>query len=115
MRFGITSKLFATILITNVMIAVVFGAAMQISVNRGFHEYVEGRELRRLQQLANVFAVAYARHRDWSFVQDDDEWRRLRGSDHAPRPRTDKTLSEADFISTKAHCLEIFQREVRKG
>jgi NitT/TauT family transport system ATP-binding protein len=33
----------------------------------------------------------------------------------APRPRTDKTMSEADFISTKAHCLEIFQREVRKG
>jgi NitT/TauT family transport system ATP-binding protein len=33
----------------------------------------------------------------------------------APRPRTDKTLSESDFISTKAHCLEIFQREVRKG
>src|ERR1700681_1556951 len=33
----------------------------------------------------------------------------------APRPRTDKTLSEADFISTKAHCLEIFQREVRKA
>jgi len=33
----------------------------------------------------------------------------------APRPRTLKTMSEADFISTKAHCLEIFQREVRKG
>jgi NitT/TauT family transport system ATP-binding protein len=33
----------------------------------------------------------------------------------APRPRTDKTMTEADFISTKAHCLEIFQREVRKG
>jgi NitT/TauT family transport system ATP-binding protein len=32
----------------------------------------------------------------------------------APRPRTLKTMSEADFISTKAHCLEIFQREVRK-
>src|SRR5580658_1076237 len=30
----------------------------------------------------------------------------------APRPRTPKTMSEADFISTKAHCLEIFQREV---
>ena len=26
-----------------------------------------------------------------------------------------KTMSEADFISIKAHCLEIFQREVRKG
>jgi NitT/TauT family transport system ATP-binding protein len=33
----------------------------------------------------------------------------------APRPRTLKTMSEADFIGTKAHCLEIFQREVRKG
>jgi NitT/TauT family transport system ATP-binding protein len=33
----------------------------------------------------------------------------------APRPRTLQTLSEADFISTKAHCLEIFQREVRRG
>jgi NitT/TauT family transport system ATP-binding protein len=33
----------------------------------------------------------------------------------APRPRTLKTLSEADFIATKAHCLEVFQREVRNG
>ncbi len=33
----------------------------------------------------------------------------------APRPRTPRTMSEADFISTKAQCLEIFQREVRKG
>jgi NitT/TauT family transport system ATP-binding protein len=33
----------------------------------------------------------------------------------APRPRTLKTMSDADFISTKAHCLEVFQREVRKG
>src|SRR4051794_20716875 len=32
-----------------------------------------------------------------------------------PRPRTLQTMSESDFISTKAHCLEIFQREVRKG
>jgi NitT/TauT family transport system ATP-binding protein len=33
----------------------------------------------------------------------------------APRPRTLGTMSESDFISIKAHCLEIFQREVRKG
>jgi NitT/TauT family transport system ATP-binding protein len=33
----------------------------------------------------------------------------------APRPRTDATLSEAGFIQLKAHCLDIFQREVRKG
>jgi NitT/TauT family transport system ATP-binding protein len=33
----------------------------------------------------------------------------------SPRPRTDATLSEPDFVSTKAHCLEVFQREVRRA
>jgi NitT/TauT family transport system ATP-binding protein len=31
------------------------------------------------------------------------------------RPRTDATLSEAQFIKTKAHCLDVFQREVRRS
>jgi NitT/TauT family transport system ATP-binding protein len=33
----------------------------------------------------------------------------------APRPRNDATLSEADFVRVKAHCLDVFQREVRRG
>jgi NitT/TauT family transport system ATP-binding protein len=33
----------------------------------------------------------------------------------AARPRTDATLSERNFVAVKAHCLEVFQREVRKG
>ena len=33
----------------------------------------------------------------------------------AARPRSDATLSQADFVRIKAHCLEVFQREVRKG
>jgi NitT/TauT family transport system ATP-binding protein len=32
----------------------------------------------------------------------------------APRPRTDKTMSEPDFVATKAHCLKLFQREVHR-
>lgn len=31
-----------------------------------------------------------------------------------PRPRDSNTLSSAEFIRTKAQCLEIFQREVRR-
>jgi len=31
------------------------------------------------------------------------------------RPRTDATLSQPDFVRTKAHCLEVFQREVRRS
>jgi len=33
----------------------------------------------------------------------------------AARPRTDATLSQHDFVRIKAHCLDAFQREVRKG
>jgi NitT/TauT family transport system ATP-binding protein len=33
----------------------------------------------------------------------------------APRPRSDTTLSQSDFVRIKAHCLEVFQREVRKS
>jgi len=33
----------------------------------------------------------------------------------AVRPRNDATLSDPEFVRTKAHCLEIFQREVRRA
>jgi NitT/TauT family transport system ATP-binding protein len=32
-----------------------------------------------------------------------------------PRPRTDATLSDPAFVRLKGHCLEVFQREVRKA
>ena len=32
----------------------------------------------------------------------------------APRPRRPETVTSAEFIRVKAHCLEVFQREVRK-
>jgi NitT/TauT family transport system ATP-binding protein len=31
------------------------------------------------------------------------------------RPRNDDTLSDPAFVAIKGHCLEVFQREVRKG
>jgi len=37
------------------------------------------------------------------FVRYDGAW-----------PRTDETLSDPEFIRTKSHCLEVFQREVRR-
>ena len=33
----------------------------------------------------------------------------------AARPRHDATLSEPEFVAIKAHCLDVFQREVRRG
>jgi NitT/TauT family transport system ATP-binding protein len=34
---------------------------------------------------------------------------------NAARPRTDATLSDPDFVRTKAQCLDVFQREVRRA
>jgi NitT/TauT family transport system ATP-binding protein len=31
------------------------------------------------------------------------------------RPRTDATLSDPEFVRIKAHCLDVFQREVRRA
>jgi NitT/TauT family transport system ATP-binding protein len=33
----------------------------------------------------------------------------------AARPRDDDTLSHMEFVRVKAHCLDVFQREVRRG
>jgi NitT/TauT family transport system ATP-binding protein len=33
----------------------------------------------------------------------------------AARPRSLSTLSEPEFVRTKAHCLDVFQREVRRS
>ncbi|SIT72863.1 NitT/TauT family transport system ATP-binding protein [Ectothiorhodosinus mongolicus] len=33
---------------------------------------------------------------------------------NSPRPRNDQTLSSDEFVATKAHCLQVFQREVRR-
>jgi NitT/TauT family transport system ATP-binding protein len=33
----------------------------------------------------------------------------------AVRPRTASTLSDVEFVHVKAHCLDVFQREVRKA
>jgi NitT/TauT family transport system ATP-binding protein len=44
--------------------------------------------------------------------------RPARVADHvhygAARPQIDATLSDAEFVRVKAHCLDVFQREVRK-
>ena len=39
--------------------------------------------------------------------------RRFRAVSTRARPRTDATLSDPEFVRIKAHCLEVFQREVR--
>src|SRR3954468_8586667 len=72
MRLSITSKLFIAVLVTNVVIAAAFGIANQISVNRGFREFVQEREQRRVADLAEDLASTYVEQgRTWDFVRGD--------------------------------------------
>jgi two-component system sensor histidine kinase BaeS len=70
-RFGITSKLFGAILVTNIVMATAFGIAMHVTVNRSFSRYVEEREARRLAALAQTLAAAYAEQGGWDFLRRD--------------------------------------------
>ena len=69
MRLGITVKLFAAILVTNVLMAVAFVAAIDVSVRRGFEDYINERALQRLQSLSQVLATEYAARGDWEFLR----------------------------------------------
>jgi two-component system sensor histidine kinase BaeS len=69
MRLGITVKLFAAILVTNVLMAVAFVAAIDVSVRRGFDDYITERALQRLQSLSQVLATEYAARGDWEFLR----------------------------------------------
>lgn len=78
MRLGIAHKLFSAILVTNVVMAAVFGVAMHVSVNRGFRDYVEERNTRRLQELAQILAAEYAGHGNWEWLRNHDaRWQAL--------------------------------------
>jgi len=83
MRFGITTKLFLAILLTNVMIALAFAIANQISVDRGFREYVRDREHRRLEFLSEDLASVYLNQgRTWDTLRNNEqEWRRVTRQD----------------------------------
>ncbi|HVO87531.1 MAG TPA: ATP-binding protein [Casimicrobiaceae bacterium] len=78
MKLRITLKLFLAILLTNVLIAVAYAVATQLSVDRGFREYVRDREQRRLQIVADDVRSAYLEHGNLDFLRGDDaQWRRI--------------------------------------
>jgi two-component system sensor histidine kinase BaeS len=75
MKLGITAKLFGAILLANIVMAVAFGVAIEVSVRQGFLDYVKEREERRLASISHVLAEEYAKRGDWAFLRGDrDLW-----------------------------------------
>jgi two-component system sensor histidine kinase BaeS len=85
MPFGITSKLFIAVLLTNVITAVAVGLGVRAAFNTGFETYIQEREGQRLARLASVLAEAYRERGSWDFIQGNDAvWLEL---NHAVRPQ----------------------------
>ncbi len=68
MRFSITFKLFLAILATCIIVALAMGMAVRFSFERGFDDYIQERELHRLQELAQQVANEYTEAGDWHFI-----------------------------------------------
>ena len=72
MAFGITSKLFIAVLLTNVITAVAVGLGVRAAFDSGFEAYVRERDAQRLTRLATVIADAYRERGSWEFLRDND-------------------------------------------
>jgi two-component system sensor histidine kinase BaeS len=71
MKLGITSKLFLAIATSCVAIAVTMGAAMRVSFENGFFDYLGERNTGSASQLGKALEGAYARHGSWDFLRND--------------------------------------------
>ncbi len=72
MAFGITSKLFIAVLLTNVITAVAVGLGVRAAFDSGFEAYLQEREAQRLARLTTVLADAYRDQGGWAFLKDND-------------------------------------------
>lgn len=101
MRFSVTFKLFLALLATCIAVALAMGLAVRMSFQSGFGDYVQEREVQRLDDLAQTLAAEYAESGNWEFVRSERKhWSRAlrlmrheKDADHEPALRV--TLTDA--------------------
>jgi two-component system sensor histidine kinase BaeS len=71
MKFGITAKLFFTIVATSVLIAIAVGAAARFNFSRGFLGYLNDQGVERMEGLLPTLAAAYGEQGNWDFIRDN--------------------------------------------
>ncbi|MDD2903084.1 MAG: ATP-binding protein [Syntrophales bacterium] len=93
MRIKLSYKLFATLLLTSLMIVVIMVAVMQYYASRNFADYVHKMEMERLEVLARELAAAYQRDGGWEHLRHNlPYWlefmrpRPFRGEPFPPEP-----------------------------
>jgi two-component system sensor histidine kinase BaeS len=77
LKISIGHRLFASVLLAILAVAVTAIALMRQNVMSSFGDYAVGIELDRLDQLSGALARRYAQHRDWNFLPADTEQRAI--------------------------------------
>lgn len=91
MRIRIKHKLFATLLLTSLMVAAGMFLFMQWSFDRGFLNYVNTQELEQLDQLAERLTTSYAEYGSWQYLKKNRAlWRQLQDSPQTAAEATDR-------------------------
>lgn len=70
MRIGITSKMVLVLLATSILLVGAMAAAMRLSFQKGFIDYLTEAEWVRLDQTVEDLANAYRREGSWEFMRD---------------------------------------------
>ena len=87
----IQNKLFLSLLLTSIAAVAILVLFMQWSVGRGMVDYVNKREVEKLQPLISDIAIQYAQNGDWQWLNDKPKvLRRLMFSNLLLRDREEK-------------------------
>src|SRR5262245_17308982 len=96
-RASLTGKLFAAMLVVNVLVIGAMALGARLSFERGFLGYLEQQEIKRLESSVGPLAMAYRDHGSWDFLlQNRSLWHEIMRpyapasypvTSHAPLPR----------------------------
>tara|TARA_R110000772_G_scaffold172543_2_gene284390 strand:+ start:193 stop:1608 length:1416 start_codon:yes stop_codon:yes gene_type:complete len=67
----IQNKLFLTLLVTSIIAVAILVMLMQWSVGRGMVDYINKRELEKIQPMVSDLATQYGQHGNWQWLQSN--------------------------------------------
>ncbi len=103
MTFGIRHKLFATLLLTSVIVAGSLFFFLQWNFDRGFLNYVKGQELEQLERLAVQLTGYYERSGSWRFIiQNHPLWQKIH-RDTSQIPPAEERDSPGEDMAFPSH------------
>lgn len=110
MNFKIWHKL-AVLLIATTSLTIIIGIGLsQLSFKRGFLEYLQHQENRRLEILANNLLMAYEENGSWEFIRNN---KRLWGFYLRPRPSDGRRFREPSYPSLRERNQEEYFPDYR--